>query len=279
MASTLNIATRTASRQLEQQSDSASLDAELLLAHVLGKDRVWLFTHPEKILAPGQERKFASLIARRLRGEPLAYLTGEREFFGYRFNVNRHTLVPRPETELIVERVLELTEEDQPFQLLDLGTGSGAIGLSIARERPNSVVVATDISAAALDVARENAHKLRVQNVEFRCGSWFLPVPGQRFDIVVSNPPYVEAIGGPADRASLRFEPPNALIAGADGLDAIQAIASGVHESLYPGGRVLIEHGASQAVSVENILRGNRLEVVGCHKDLSGLDRVTEAFI
>lgn len=249
----------------------------MLLAFVLGKTRVWLFTNPERILAPNQQQDYASLIARRLRGEPLAYLTGEREFYNHRFMVNRHTLIPRPETEGIVQRVLELTEPDQPFQLLDLGTGSGAIGISIAAERPAAVIVATDISAAALDVARNNAQQLKIRNIEFRCGSWFSPVPGQRFDIVVSNPPYVETANGPAHAPELRFEPPNALIAGADGMDAINQIASGIPDALYPDGVFLVEHGATQAYPVATALRNNGLKVICCHKDLAGHDRISEA--
>ncbi|MEL7537315.1 MAG: peptide chain release factor N(5)-glutamine methyltransferase [Pseudomonadota bacterium] len=276
MAATLNQAARLASRQLARHSDSAGLDAELLLAHVIGKDRVWLFTHPERILAPLQERNFAALIARRLRGEPLAYLTGEREFYRHRFRVNRHTLIPRPETELIVERVLTLTEPEQPFQLLDLGTGSGVIGLSIAKARPNAVVVATDVSADALEVAKANAHRLKAGNIEFRLGSWFSTVPGQRFDIVVSNPPYVATSSPYLADPALTFEPNEALEAGIDGLDALQAITAGAPDALYPGGRLLLEHGHDQAYAVSVLARAHGMTVVRCYTDLSGLDRFTE---
>ncbi len=276
MAATLNQAARLASRQLANHIDSAGLDAELLLAHVIGKDRVWLFTHPERILAPVQEKNFSALVARRLRGEPLAYLTGTREFFKHRFSVNQYTLIPRPETELLVERVLELTDPDQPFQLLDMGTGSGAIGLSIAKARPNAVVVATDVSPNALDVARANAHRLKAGNIEFRCGSWFATVPGQRFDIVVSNPPYV-ATGSPAlDNPTLQFEPAGALMAGPDGLDAIQEIAAGTADALYQHGRLLLEHGHDQAYAVGVLMNAHGLSVANVHQDLAGLDRFSE---
>lgn len=277
MADTLHAATRTAIRQLKAHTESPNLDAELLLAHVLKRDRVWLYTHPERILAPKQEHHYASLIARRLRGEPMAYLLGTREFYDNKFVVNRHTLIPRPETELIVERVLHHTERDQPFQLLDLGAGCGAIGLSIALERPNAMVIATDISAAALEVARTNAHRLKIRNVEFRCGSWYTPVPGQQFDIVVSNPPYVESGSPIFEKHTTRFEPKNALAAGQDGLDAIQPIAAGASDALYPGGRLLVEHGATQGYAVNVIFTAHGLTVHGCHSDLAGLDRVTEA--
>ena len=276
MAATLNQAVRLASRQLAPSSASATLDAELLLAHVIGRDRVWLFTHPERILSPHQERGFAALIARRLRGEPLPYLTGEREFFRHRFHVTPATLIPRPETELLVERILELTEPDQPFQLLDLGTGSGAIGVSIAIARPNAVVVATDISEAALEVARTNAQRLKVGNIEFRRGHWYSTVPGQRFDFVVSNPPYVAASSPYLADPALTFEPAAALIAGTDGLDAIQAIAAGASDALYPSGRLLVEHGFDQAYAVSVLAKAHGLCVVDCHPDLAGLDRFSE---
>ncbi len=277
MAASLQSATRTAIRQLKPHSDTAALDVELLLSHVLKRDRVWLFTHPERILAPQQELKFAALLARRLRGEPLAYLTGERDFYEHRFRVNRHTLIPRPETEVIVERVLALTDADQPFQLLDLGTGCGPIALSIALKRPNAMIVATDVSDKALDVARANAHRLRVPNVEFCTGSWYACVPGRRFDIVVSNPPYVERDPETPIDPGLRYEPPLALFAGRDGLDGVQAVAGGALDALYPGGTVLLEHGAGQAHAVGVILSAHGLAVEGCHKDLAGRDRVTEA--
>ena len=276
MAVTLKQAARLAARQLANASDSASLDAELLLADVIGRDRVWLFTHPERILKPQQERSFAALIARRLRGEPLAYLTGEREFFCHRFQVTRDTLIPRPETELLVERVLELTDADQPFQLLDLGTGSGAIGISVAKARPNAVVVATDVSEAALSIAKTNAQHLKAGNIEFRRGNWYATVPGQRFDFVVSNPPYVAASSSCLADPALGFEPAEALVAGTDGLDAIQVIAAGAADALYPGGRLLIEHGFDQAYAVSVLARAHGLSVVDCHVDLAGLDRFSE---
>ena len=277
MADTLRAATRTAIRQLKPHTDSPGLDAELLLAHVLKRDRVWLHAHPERILAPKQEHHYSSLLARRLRGEPMAYLVGAREFYENRFVVNKHTLIPRPETELLVERVLKLTDSDQPFQLLDLGTGCGAIGLSIALERPNAIIIATDISAAAIEVARTNAHRLQVRNVEFRCGSWYTPVPGIQFDIVVSNPPYVESGSPILQKPGTRFEPQNALAAGPDGLDCIQAIAAGAPDALYPGGSLLVEHGATQGYAVNVIFSAHGLTVLACHRDLAGHDRVTEA--
>ena len=224
----------------------------------------------KRILAPRQRDAYAALIARRLRGEPLAYLIGEKEFYSNTFRVNRHTLIPRPETELVVERVLAITESDQPFQLLDLGTGCGAIAVSVALERPAAMVVATDISAAAIDVARDNAHQLKARNVEFRCGSWFTPIPGQRFDLVVSNPPYVESDFASRAPPEITYEPPGALYAGRDGLDAVQNIAAGAGDSLYAGGRLLIEHGPGQARAVATILNAHGLVTDACHKDLAG---------
>lgn len=278
MATTLSKALRTGQRQLAPACASAGLEAELLLGHSIGKDRVWLFTHPELILSPASEHTYSTLLARRLKGEPIAYLLGQREFYGHQFGLSRDTLIPRPETEVLVERILDETEADQPFQLLDLGTGCGTIGLTIAKERPNSVVVATDASAAALDVARANAQQLKIANVEFREGSWFVPVPGQRFDWVVSNPPYVESNYDLELSPDLLYEPRQALLAGPDGLAAIQEIAAGVGSALYPGGRVLIEHGAGQAYAVNVLLKAHGLQVESCMKDLAGHDRVTEAF-
>ncbi len=278
MATTLSKALRTGQQQLSPDVPAAGLEAELLLGHSIGKDRVWLFTHPERILSPVSERAYSALLARRIKGEPIAYLLGNREFYGYSFLVNPSTLIPRPETELIVSTVLDATEPEQPFQLLELGTGCGAIGLTIARERPNAMVIATDISAGALRVARANAQRLKVANVEFREGSWFVPVPGQQFDWVVSNPPYVESTYDLELSPDLLFEPRDALLAGPDGLEAIQQIAEGVSAALYPGGRVLLEHGAAQAYAVSVLLKGHGLSVTRCLKDLARRDRVTEAF-
>lgn len=277
MATTLAKALATGQRQLTAENNDASFEAELLLAHAINQDRVWVFTHPERILSRVNERRYSGLLARRIKGEPIAYLLGYRDFYKHRFVVNSHTLIPRPETELLVERVLELTDADQPFQLLDLGTGSGVIGVSIAAMRPNSVVVATDVSEHALGVARLNADRLKTANIEFRAGSWFSPTPGQRFDLVVSNPPYVEDGFDGVSGTDLQFEPPNALLAGTDGLDALQAIAAGLPDALYPGGRVLLEHGASQSYAVSVLLQAHGLRVITCHKDMAGHERLTEA--
>jgi len=256
-------------------SESARLDAELLLCHLLGVNRSWLYAWPDKPLDAGQQQRFEHLVARRAAGEPIAHILGEREFWSLALKVTRDTLIPRPDTELLVERALTLLPVGMPLQVADLGTGSGAVALAIARERPHCKVVATDRSAAALAVARENALRHHLANVVFREGSWGAPLADEKFHLIVSNPPYI-AEGDPhLAEGDVRFEPRSALVAGRDGLDDIRQIAREAREHLHTGGWLLVEHGYGQGEDVRAILQENGYEQVTTWRDLAGHERVT----
>ncbi|WP_405240059.1 peptide chain release factor N(5)-glutamine methyltransferase [Lentisalinibacter orientalis] len=268
---------RRARAALADVSDSPALDAELLLARALGRDRSWLIAHRDDTPAAGAKAQADAWLARRLTGEPLAYITGTREFWSLAFEVTPAVLIPRPDTEILVERALELIPRGERCRVLDLGTGSGAIAVAIASERPAAEVTATDASAEALAVARRNAARLVPGRVRFVVSDWFTALGSERCDLIVSNPPYVAQDDPALADAALGFEPRRALTAGADGLDEIRRIAAGLPAHLTPGGRALIEHGAMQAAGVAGILRAVGLEVVACRRDLAGADRVTEA--
>ena len=249
-------------------------DAALLLAHALGRPRAWLYAHGDEAPDPAAMQRFEALLARREAGEPVAYLTGRRGFWRHELRVTPDTLVPRPETERLVELALERLAPGAPLRIADLGTGSGAIALALALERPRARVVATDASPAALAVARGNADALGAGNIEFRHGSWFEPLAGERFDLVASNPPYV-ADGDPhLAQGDLRFEPAAALASGADGLDDIRVIARDAPAHLVPGGWLLLEHGFDQGAAVRALLLAAGFAEVGTGRDLEGRDRV-----
>ena len=253
----------------------AQEDAEILLAHVLGRSRTWLYAHADAETCADAQRRFGELVERRRAGEPVAYLTGSRGFWRFDLRVTAATLVPRPETERLVELALERLAEGRAVRAADLGTGSGAIALALALERPRAQVVATDASEAALDVARGNARALGLHNVAFLRGDWFAPLAGERFDLVASNPPYI-ALGDPHLReGDLRFEPPAALASGDDGLDAIRAIAAAAPAHLVPGGWLLVEHGWEQGAAVRVLFEAAGLSEVATHLDLEQRDRVT----
>ncbi len=260
--------------RLAGASPSAALDAELLVARVLGIGRAALAADPGRALAPEELFALESLARRRRAGEPVAYLVGRREFWSLDLEVTPEVLVPRPETELLVERALAAIAGRARPAVLDLGTGSGAIALAIASTRPDAAVTATDHSAAALMVANRNAARLGLANVAFLQGDWFAPLAGARFDVVVSNPPYVAA-GDPA-LAALSHEPRPALVAGADGLAALATVAAGACAHLLPGGRLLLEHGAGQGAAVRDLLRAAGLAGVETRRDLAGHERVSE---
>jgi release factor glutamine methyltransferase len=264
-----------ARRRLEALSDSARLDAELLLARAIDMPRSYLFAHPEEPLDELAVERFKEALGRRLAGEPMAYITGVREFWSLQLMVTPATLVPRPESELLVDLALREIPRRAEWNVLDLGTGSGAIAIAIARERPLSRVTATDISAAALDVARQNARQLEIPNVEFLAGDWTGPVSGRRFNVIVSNPPYVRANDPALD--ALHREPRGALAAGEDGLDAIRILARDCGARLEPGGVLLVEHGAEQRDSVAAVLGAHGWTEVSCHTDYAGLPRVSVA--
>lgn len=249
-------------------------DAELLLAHVVGKSRSWLFAHAGDTVDTDVAASFHAMLQRRIVGEPVAYLTGRQGFWTLDLEVGPATLIPRPETELLVELALARIPDRQPARIADLGTGSGAIALAIASERPQAHVIATDASAAALDVARRNAGNC-IANVEFRCGDWFAPLQGERFALIASNPPYI-AEGDPhLEEGDLRFEPDTALSSGADGLNAIRTIVGHAGAHLDAGGWLLLEHGWEQGDAVRGLLADAGFIDVETARDLEQRDRVS----
>lgn len=259
----------------DARRDLDAADAEWLLAHAIGHDRGWLYAHADDQVDVAVALAFRALCARRDAGEPVAYLTGRQGFWTLDLGVSPATLVPRPETELLVELALERITTDAPAHLADLGTGSGAIALALASERPLARVVATDASADALAVARGNAATHRIINVEFRQGDWLAPLAGQRFDLIASNPPYI-ALGDPhLERGDLRFEPSLALASGLDGLDAIRAILAGAPTHLRPGGWLLLEHGWEQGAAVRALLDAAGFSQVVSVRDLESRERVS----
>jgi release factor glutamine methyltransferase len=249
------------------------VDAALLVAHALGRTRSWLYAHGDDPVDEAAREACERLVARRAAGEPVAYITGHRGFWRFDLRVTPDTLVPRPETELLVEIALERLPEGKPLRIADLGTGSGAIALALAHERPAARVVAVDASAAALEVARGNARALGIGNVEFREGDWLQPLAGETFDLVASNPPYI-AVGDP-HLDDLRHEPALALSSGADGLDAIRTIVRDAPSRLVAGGWLLLEHGLDQGAAVRALLSAAGYADVSTARDLEQRDRVT----
>jgi release factor glutamine methyltransferase len=264
---------KTLLQQARLRVDAA--DAEWLLAHVLGRSRSWLYSHADDAADAATASSFEALLKRREAGEPVAYLTGTRGFWRFDLQVSPATLIPRPETELLVELALVRLAKDRPLHVADLGTGSGAIALALAHERPRAQVIATDASADALAIARSNAASLKIHNVEFRQGDWFAPLQGERFDLIASNPPYI-ALGDPhLDEGDLRHEPMTALASGADGLDAIRTIVGHAPAHLDGGGWLLLEHGWDQGAAVRDLLIRAGFIAVATERDLEDRDRVT----
>ena len=252
------------------------LDAELLLAHVLGTSRARLRSHPEEAGSAAESKRYTELIERRAAGEPLAYVIGRRDFWSLRLTVTPAVLVPRPETELLVERALALRHEEYG-RIVDLGTGSGAIALTLASERPGWQVVATDVSDAALTIARSNAESLDLKRVQFFRGSWFEPLAGRTFDLILSNPPYVAEDDPAMQDPALRHEPRGALTPGADAMASLRAIIASAPDYLERDGWLLLEHGSGQAAEVARELVARGLRHVRSHRDLAGHERMTEA--
>jgi release factor glutamine methyltransferase len=267
-----------AARLGAHSSATPALDAELLLAHALGGKRARLKSHPEEIPDETARSRYAELIERRAQGEPLAYIVGFRDFWTLRLTVSPAVLVPRPETELVVERALALRPEPVA-RIVDLGTGSGAIALALASERPQWQVTATDLSPDALAIARVNAASHSLTHVELLQGSWFEPLGGRRFNLVISNPPYIGAAEAELGTPELGFEPRAALSPGEDAMAALRAIVQAAPPHLEHGGWLLLEHGATQAADVarELVVRGFRH--VRSHRDLAGHERMTEALL
>jgi release factor glutamine methyltransferase len=263
-------------RELAGRHESARLDAEVLLAHALGRPRSYLYCHGDAPLADPVRDRYAALVARRSEGLPVAYLTGRREFWSLELEVSPSTLIPRPETELLVARVLERLPAVSRCRVADLGTGCGAVALAIARERPGWTVVAIDRSPSALAVARRNAERLTPGQVRLALGDWCDGLGPERFDAVVANPPYVAGGDPRLSAGDVAFEPREALIGGPDGLDAVRAIAAGAWAPLVPGGWLLLEHGATQAAAVRALLARSGYAETGTARDLAGKERVTE---
>jgi release factor glutamine methyltransferase len=260
---------------LALDASGARIEVQSLLQQVLNVSRAYLLAHPERCLNDSEQARYEELLFRRLRGEPIAYILGEREFFGLMFKVTPATLIPRPETELLVELALQRIPQHRPSRLLDLGTGSGAIALSIAHARPDVEVVAVDASSEALAVARENAQRLGLSNAVFVQSDWYAALDAQRFDLIVSNPPYVAAGDPHLQHGDLRFEPSSALASGDDGLDDIRRIVTHTKAYLSPEGWLLLEHGYDQAKQVRELMQQAGFNEIFSACDLAGIERVS----
>ena len=274
-AATLRELLTNAARRLAEISETPRLDAEVLLAAALERPRGYLHAWPERLPEPEPAARFAAWLDRRCAGEPVAYLLGRREFWSLELEVTPDTLIPRPETELLVELALARLPADRPLTIADLGAGSGAIALALAVERPLARIVATDQSAAALTVARRNARRLEIRNVQFREGDWCAPLGDERFNLIAANPPYIAAADPRWQQGELRFEPPAALVSGADGLDALRVIIAQVPNYLKPGGWLLLEHGYDQGETVPALLREYGFVAVSDHRDAAGVSRIS----
>jgi len=254
--------------------DSARRDAEILLTHVLGKPRSWLYAWPDAQLTPAQVERYGELLARRRAGEPVAYLTGVREFWSLHLEVTSATLIPRPETETLVDWALALPLPADA-RVLDLGTGSGAIAIALAVERTGWDVTALDAAAPALAVAERNVARLCPGRVQCLQSHWFAAVAGRQYALVVSNPPYVESDSPWLAEGDVRFEPASALVAGEQGLDDLQALCAAAPAHVAPGGWLLLEHGYQQGVAVRELMRASGFVAVETRCDLAGHERVT----
>lgn len=259
----------------ESGSGSAQLDAAVLLCHVLDKPRSYLLTWPEKMLSEQQISDFSNVLVRRLSGEPVAYIVGEREFWSLPLKVSPSTLIPRPDTEKLVELALDkLTVGNDG--ILDLGTGTGAIALALASEQPNRSVIGVDIRVEAQQLATENAQRLNITNTEFRVSSWFDSIKSaEKFGVIVSNPPYIDELDPHLNQGDVRFEPTSALVAANLGLADIELITRQASDFLLPGGWLLLEHGYQQGAEVRELLQSFGYQQVSTEQDYGGNDRVT----
>lgn len=254
----------------------AGLEAHILLGHALSKPRAYLLAHRDEAADPAAFANFHALLQRRLLGEPIAYILGEREFFALTLRVTPDVLIPRQDTELLVELALARAPEHEACDVLDLGTGSGAVAITIAKHRPAANVTAIDQSGAALAVAQDNARRLKVANIRFIQGSWFAPLDkNARFDVIVGNPPYIAEQDPHLEQGDLRFEPSDALVSGADGLDAIRTIVAEAASHLKPNGQLLLEHGFEQGAACRGIFAVHGFRGIFSHRDLAGHERAT----
>ncbi|MFA6179762.1 MAG: peptide chain release factor N(5)-glutamine methyltransferase [Candidatus Methylopumilus sp.] len=262
---------------LALDSREARSEARILLGHILNKDHAWLITHEHDAMEANIHEGFKALLARRINGEPVAYLLGHREFYGLDLKVSPATLIPRPDTETLVEAALAKIPSDTNYKILDLGTGTGAIALAIARHRPKSMVTAVDASDATLDIAKENAQNLKIANVRFVLSDWLTALHDEKFDVIASNPPYIEQDDVHLSQGDLRFEPLSALASGMDGLDDIRRIIQSAPPHLNPQGWLMLEHGYNQAEAVAKLMTAHGLREVQHRHDLAGIARVTIA--
>ena len=279
-----SIKTLLTSAASQLNTEEAALEAQLLLQHALNVNRAWLIAHENDALdvkdgEPNIHAAYRALINRRVNGEPIAYILGVREFYGLSLKVTPATLIPRPDTETLVDAALAKMPLQKNLNVCDLGTGSGAIALAIAKHRPQAFVIALDASQAALDIAIENAQSLKIPNVDFVLSDWFSALGQknnpQKFDLIVSNPPYIEASDAHLNQGDLRFEPLSALASGQDGLDDIRNIIANAPQHLNPYGWLLLEHGYHQAEQVAALLKQAGFSEIKTVKDLGGNERVT----
>jgi len=266
-----------AATSLTESSDSAWLDAEVLLCHVLDKPRSHLRAWPEKLLSKQQHTQFSTLLELRQQGAPIAYLTGSKEFWSRDFKVSSEVLIPRPDTELLIELSLALLADSPNAHIIDLGTGSGIIAVTLAAERPDLTVLATDFSLTALEIAKHNSNVHQTQSVQFIHSNWFANIPHAKFDLVISNPPYIAGNDIHLSQGDVRYEPNSALIADDLGLKDIKNIADNARHYLNKNGSLLIEHGYDQQNAVQDIFHSFEYKQIKTHYDLSGNPRVTTA--
>ncbi len=265
----------TAATQLATGSDSAQLDAEILLCLTINKPRSYLRAWPDQELTASQENQFNDYLNQRIIGTPIAYITGYKEFWSRDFKVTSDVLIPRPETELIIELCLKLIHQDTTPKILDLGTGSGIIGITLAAERPNALIFASDFSANALRIARLNAQSHNTKNINFYESDWLKAIPKNQFELIVSNPPYIARDDLHLTQGDLRFEPSSALSANENGLSDIKIIIDNARNYLTSSGQLIIEHGYNQAEVVQQIFKVFNYYNINTHTDLSGQPRVT----
>ena len=260
--------------ELAGLSETPELDLQLLLCHALDRSSAWLVTWPERIPEAAQQAHFDALLERRIAGEPIAYLLGTQGFWSLDLQVSNATLIPRPETEILVEMALKLNLPSH-VQALDLGTGSGAIALALASERPEWHFTAVDSQASALAIAEHNRSHYGLQNVEFFCGDWYAPVAAKRFELIVSNPPYIDPLDDHLQRGDVRYEPRSALVSSGAGLDDLRHIVGRAPAFLARSGWLLTEHGFDQAAEVRKLFAQAGFQHIASHCDLNGVERIT----